>query len=158
MKRAPGDSLTEETGCTCGCGGEGKKRIIFPCAGASNVGQLTNIVALELEDEGYGTFACTLNLATGSAEMKEQCREADEIVVLDGCPNRCAATVAAAQGIEPDQGVVVSELGIEISHDFEISDEEIEIVLGAVWEGQGRGKKRTPHDHAGDCTCGCGRK
>lgn len=154
--------MAVETGCTCGCGGEGegegKKRIIFPCAGASNVGQLTNIAALELEDEGYGTFACTVRLAAGAAEIKEQCREADEIVVLDGCSNRCAATVAAAQGIEPDQAVVVSELGIETSHNFEISDEEIEIVLGAVWEGQGRGEKRAPHDHAGDCTCGCGRK
>jgi uncharacterized metal-binding protein len=156
--------MSGETGCTCGCGGEskGKKRIIFPCAGASNVGQLTNIAALELEDEGYGTFACTVNLAKGSAEMKEQCKEADEIIVLDGCPNRCAATIAAAQGIEPDQAVVVSELGIEPSHEFEISDEEIEIVLGAVWEGQGREgackEKRDPDAHSGGCTCGCGRK
>jgi len=154
-----GGLMTEQTTCTCGCGGEGdgKKRLIFPCAGASNVGQLTNIAALELGDEGYGQFACTAQLATGAAGLKQRCGEVDEIVVLDGCQIRCATKIAGAQGIEPDQTIVVTELGIEKSHDFEISDEEIEMVLGAVWDGQGR-DGTDPEPHEAGCTCGCGKK
>ncbi|MDK2975251.1 MAG: hypothetical protein PWP08_1622 [Methanofollis sp.] len=153
--------MTEQTTCTCGCG-EGRRRFVFPCAGASNVGQLTNIAALELDDEGYGTFACTAQLATGAAGLKQRRAEADEIVVLDGCQNICAATIARTQGIEPDQAVVVTEPGIEKSRDFEISDEEIETVIGAVREGPGRDgtcrEKRDPDAHSPGCTCGCGRK
>jgi uncharacterized metal-binding protein len=145
-------------GCGCDCGGgegDGKKRIIFACAGASNGGQITNIAAIQLSVEGFGSPACTAQLATGAAAVKRACAEADEVVVLDGCPVACASKIAAAQGITPDQAIVVTEVGIAKSHDLEISEEEIEKVVCAAWEGKGKGKRcRDLPD--GGCGCGCG--
>lgn len=48
----------------CVCGGPGvpeggKKRVLFPCAGASNTGQISNSAAVQLTLEGYGILACT---------------------------------------------------------------------------------------------------
>ncbi|WP_298668156.1 putative zinc-binding protein [uncultured Methanofollis sp.] len=143
-------------GCGCDCGegeGDGKKRIIFACAGASNVGQITNIAAIQLSVEGFGSPACTAQLATGAGPVKKACAEADEVVVLDGCPVACASKIAAAQGITPDQAIVATEVGIAKSHDLEISEEEIEKVVSAAWEGKGKGK--TGRKNCG-CGCGCG--
>ena len=40
---------------TCSCGANEPKRIIFPCAGQANVGQLTNLAALQLLKEYMGS-------------------------------------------------------------------------------------------------------
>jgi uncharacterized metal-binding protein len=144
--------------CTCGCGGgegDGKKRIIFACAGASNVGQITNIAAIQLSVEGFGSPACTAQLATGAGPVKRKCAEADEVVVLDGCPVACASKIAEAQGIKPDQTIIATEQGIAKTHDLDISEEEIEKVVCAAWEGKGKAKRcRDLPD--GGCGCGCG--
>lgn len=137
--------------CACGCGGgegSGKKRILFACAGAANVGQLTNIAVVQLAQEGFGSHACTAQLANGDGPVKQKCAEADEIVVLDGCPATCASKIVKAQGIEADQTVVITELGIAKSPNLTLSDEEIETVVSAVWEGKGKKSQK-------DCGCGC---
>ncbi|MDD4254812.1 MAG: putative zinc-binding protein [Methanofollis sp.] len=147
-------------GCSCGCGsdcgeGDGKKRIIFACAGASNVGQITNIAAIQLFVEGFGSPACTAQLATGAGPVKRKCAEADEVVVLDGCPVACASKIAEAQGITPDQVIIATEQGIAKTHDLEISEEEIEKVVCAAWEGKGKAKRCRDLPEGG-CGCGCG--
>ncbi|MBP2146631.1 putative metal-binding protein [Methanofollis sp. W23] len=149
-----------ECGCACGGGeGEGPKRIIFPCAGAANVGQITNLAAIQLAAEGFGSPACTAQLATGAGPVKTKCTEADEVVVLDGCPAACASKIAEAQGVAVDQTVIVTEEGVAKSHDLNIADDEIECIVSAVWEGkgkQGKEEKKDPDAQAGPCGCGCG--
>lgn len=113
--------------CACGCGGgegSGKKRILFACAGAANVGQLTNIAVVQLAQEGFGSHACTAQLANGDGPVKQKCAEAD-------------------------QTVVITELGIAKSPNLSLSNEEIETVVSAVWEGKGKKSQK-------DCGCGCG--
>ncbi|QYZ79174.1 zinc-binding protein [Methanofollis formosanus] len=144
--------------CGCGCGGgegEGPKRIIFPCAGAANVGQITNLAAIQLRVEGFGSPACTAQLATGVGPVMKKCGEADEVVVLDGCPTACASKIAAAQGIAPDQVIVVTEQGVAKSSDLTISDEEIECVVSAAWEGKGKPGQQENCGCGGGCGCGC---
>ena len=41
----------------CSCGQNEPERIIVPCAGQANVGQLTSLAALQLIEEGYGDIA-----------------------------------------------------------------------------------------------------
>ena len=74
----------------CSCGQNEPKRIIFPCAGQANVGQLTNLAALQLTEEGYGSIACASLLAIGTESLIANAMNADEVVVLDGCPMVCA--------------------------------------------------------------------
>jgi uncharacterized metal-binding protein len=125
--------------CTCDESPDsGPNRIIFVCSGASNVGQIANSAGVCLNKEGYGNFTCIALLATGSVEFVENVRQADQIVIIDGCPVACARTIAEDQGIAPDQYVVVTEFGIEKDHDRDPSTEEIEEIVSAVWEGKGR--------------------
>jgi len=126
--------------CTCGDTSVisgGKKRIIFPCAGVANVGQISNFAAFQLNDEGYGTATCIALLATGDPALKSRLIEADEIVILDGCPVTCGVKIAAAQGITPDQHIVITGLGIEKVYSQQYSGEDIERVVSAAWEGKG---------------------
>jgi uncharacterized metal-binding protein len=127
----------------CACGDTstlpgGKKRIIFPCAGTANVGQISNAAALQLADEGYGIATCIALLGSADAGLKKRIAEADEVVIIDGCPAICGAKIAAAQGVVPAQYIMITGLGIDKVHKKDYTEEEVENVVSAVWEGTGR--------------------
>jgi uncharacterized metal-binding protein len=142
----------------CSCGANEPKRIIFPCAGQANVGQLTNLAALQLTEEGYGSIACASLLAIGTENLIANAMNADEVVILDGCPMLCAKKIAGAQGVAAGQHLVMTELGITKGPSKSYTDEDIEKIVAACWKGEGRktdsgkpGKKTGGKDSG----CGC---
>ena len=142
----------------CSCGSNEPKRIIFPCAGQANVGQLTNLAAIQLTEEGYGSIACVALLATGAEKIVANARGTDEVVILDGCPMQCAEKIAGAQGIAASQHLVLTELGIAKGPSKEYTDTGIEKVVSACWKGEGRlatGPEKKC-DSGNGCGCGCG--
>lgn len=144
--------MADQPTCTCGGEASGKKRIVFACSGASNVGELSNAAAVALTKEGFGSKACTASLAIRTPSVMKKVRDADEIVVIDGCPVECAGKIAAAAGIEPDRHVVITELGIEKIGDMDVREEDLETVVSAAWEGKGTSEK----SEKAKKNCGCG--
>jgi len=144
---------------TCSCGANEPKRIIFPCAGQANVGQLTNLAALQLTEEGYGSIACVALLGIGAENMIANALNADEVVVLDGCPMLCAKKIAGAQGVAAGQHLVLTEMGIAKGPSKNYTDADIEKVVSACWKGEGRVKNAAPSEKKSggkDSGCGCG--
>jgi uncharacterized metal-binding protein len=153
--------MTEKT--TCSCGANEPKRIIFPCAGQANVGQLTNLAAIQLTEEGYGSIACVALLAIGAENLVANAMNADEVVILDGCPMLCAKKIAGAQGVAGRQHLVMTELGITKGSSKSYTKDDVEKIVSACWKGEGRMKdaapagKKTGGNDSG-CGCGCGDK
>lgn len=123
---------------TCSCGADGPGRIIFPCAGQANTGQLSNLAAIELTEEGYGSIACVALLAIGVEGLVTNAKNTDEVVVIDGCPMHCAKKIAEAKGVVPAQHVVVTDLGIAKGPSKSYTPDDIEIVVSACWRGVGK--------------------
>jgi uncharacterized metal-binding protein len=145
----------------CTCGQNEPTRIIFPCAGQANVGQLTNLAAVQLTEEGYGSIACVALLATGAESLLANAMNADEVVILDGCPMLCAKKIAGGQGVAAGQHLVITELGITKGPSKSYTEDDIEKVVAACWKGEGRKKDAAkPGKKAGGkdsgCGCGCG--
>ena len=146
---------------TCSCGANEPKRIIFPCAGQANTGQLTNLAAIQLTDEGYGSIACVALLAIGAETLIANAKNADEVVILDGCPMLCAKKIADAQGVAPGQHLVVTELGITKGPSKSYTNDDIERIVSACWRGEGRkkdspGPSKKKGGSSGGCDCSCG--
>lgn len=154
--------MNEVTSCSCGGASSaepGSKRIIFACGGIANVGQLSNLAAIQLTQEGYGSAACLALLAAAPEGSTGGIGDVDEVLVIDGCPGRCARKIAAAKGITPDQHLVVTTLGITQGGAMEFPDADLETIVSAVWEGTGRTADedsvlRPPRE--GGCGCGGG--
>ena len=144
---------------TCLCGSNEPKRIIFPCAGQANVGQLTNLAAIQLTEEGYGSIACASLLAIGAENLVANAMNADEVVILDGCPMLCAQKIAGAQGVAAGQHLVMTELGIAKGPSKSYTNDDIERIVAACWKGEGRMEKTPKPDKKSggkDTGCGCG--
>jgi uncharacterized metal-binding protein len=145
---------------TCSCGANEPKRIIFPCAGQANVGQLTNLAAVQLTEEGYGSIACIALLAIGTETLIANAKNVDEVVILDGCPMLCAKKIADAQGVPSAQHLVMTELGITKGPSKNYTDDDIEKIVSACWGGEWKKNAPKPSKKTGGpdsgCGCGCG--
>ena len=153
--------MTEQNRPRCACESgiepeDGTKRIIFARAGASKAGQLSNEAAVQLTKEGYGNIACTASLAVSTPSIKKKVEAADEVVVIDGCAVGCARQIAERAGVVPDQEIVVTDLGIEKGASLDLSEEDVETVVSAAWEGKGRSKTENECRPSGGCGCGGG--
>lgn len=128
--------MDETPSCTCGAYEPG--RIIFPCAGQANTGQLSNLAAVELTEEGYGSIACVAKLAIGDEGLVTDARNAEEVVAIDGCALHCAKKIALAQGVVLAQHVVVTDLGIAKGPSKSYTPDDVESVVSACWRGVGK--------------------
>ncbi|MFA6362675.1 putative zinc-binding protein [Methanoregula sp.] len=141
----------------CSCGANEPKRIIIPCAGQANVGQLTNLAALQLTEEGYGSIACASLLAIGAEGLVKSAKNVDEVLILDGCPMQCGKKIAEAQGVPAGQYLVMTELGITKGPSKSYTNDDIEKIVAACWKGEGRmTDAATPGKKTGGKNSGCG--
>jgi uncharacterized metal-binding protein len=110
----------------CGCGSDEKVTIIFPCSGASNVGQITNELALRLTRDGLGAMSCLAGVGAHISGFVVSAKDCDRLVVLDGCPQRCAAKVFEHVGITPHVYLMLTDHGFRKQHGVPIQVEEVE--------------------------------
>ena len=96
--------------------------------------------AVQLTEEGYGSIACVALLAIGAENLVTNAMNADEVVILDGCPMLCAKKIANTQGISAGQHLVITELGITKGPSKSYTNDDIEKIIAACWKGEGRKK------------------
>ena len=106
----------------CACGSSDVR--VVTCSGGSNVGQIANQAAVMLAREKVAGFFCLAGIGAHIKGMVRSGKEADLIISIDGCPVQCAAKTMQHAEIEPAIQVIVTEFGIEKSHDM-IVDEKI---------------------------------
>jgi uncharacterized metal-binding protein len=111
---------------SCSCGNQKKITLVFPCAGASNVGQITNELALRMTREGVGAMSCLAGVGAHISGFVVSARDCDQLVVLDGCPQRCAAKVFEHVGIQPHVYLLLSDHDFQKRHGALVSPEEVE--------------------------------
>lgn len=112
--------MTTKNDC---CGG--KTKVVLACSGGSNVGQMTNEVAKRLDVNGDAKFFCLAGVGGQISGMIASVSGADKVLVLDGCPVGCGKKCAEQAGISGYHHLVVSELGIEKKHSYEMPEADV---------------------------------
>lgn len=133
----------------CAC--EATSILVFPCSGASNVGQMANAAAVELTKRGKAKMYCLAGIGAHVEGMVDSTAYVDYRIVLDGCPVACARKTLEHAGLKVDQAVVITALGIKKNHDFVWSEGELEQIIQAALEGAPEVAPVTE----GGCGCGC---
>ncbi len=116
--------------CLC----EADEVLIFPCSGGSNVGQLTNEAAKQLTNQGIGGMYCLAGIGGHVSGFAEAAREVKKVVAIDGCPVHCARKTLEHADCPVTVHVVVTDLGIRKTSDFQLDDKDIVKVEHAVKE------------------------
>lgn len=125
--------MEEKKKCMCGCS---DVRVVT-CSGASNVGQIANQAAIMLAKEKVAGFFCLAGVGGHIPGMVKAAKEAGLMVAIDGCPVQCAAKTLQHAEIEPAIQIIVTELGIEKSHDIAFDKKDCSRVVEKVKEEMG---------------------
>lgn len=120
--------MAEETRCSCGSANVA----LFPCAGAANVGQISNKIAISLEEQGFGNLMCTVGIGARAPGLMKSAEASERIITIDGCPVNCATKTMELAGFKVDRQIIISELGIKKAKDRNPKDEEVAEVLEKV--------------------------
>lgn len=116
----------------------GENVLVFACSGGSNVGQITNEAAKQLDREGDGKFFCLIGVAAGVEGILANTRGADRVICLDGCSVACARQALEAAAVPISTYVVATDCGIEKGHHFDLTGEQVAAVCAAARQGNGR--------------------
>jgi uncharacterized metal-binding protein len=69
--------------------------------------------------------------------MIRAAKDAPERIVIDGCPTGCARRIMDSNLIQIDRYVIVTELGINKTHDFDVDDCDVDIIVKKVHASDG---------------------
>lgn len=98
------------------CCNKGSNRLILACAGAANTGQMTYRLALELTREGRGNLFCLAGIGAHLSGFVVSARDAEEMLVLDGCALACASKNLEQADIPVRNHFIITELGVKKQH------------------------------------------
>jgi uncharacterized metal-binding protein len=112
----------------------GATRLVLACSGASNVGQITNEAAKRLDVSGQCKFFCLAGIGAGLSGFVVSARDADRLLVLDGCRVGCARKGVEKAGIDRFDHITVTDLGVEKVHAYELSEADIERLMAKAGE------------------------
>jgi uncharacterized metal-binding protein len=136
---------------------------VLACSGGSNVGQMTNEAAKRLDMEKTAKFFCLAGVGGHIGGMIESVKGAEKVLVLDGCAVACAKKMMEAADLSDYEYLVVTDLGIEKVHAFDMPEDDIEKILKAsrsVLSGEetedADAKQVDGTSIGGGCCCGGG--
>jgi uncharacterized metal-binding protein len=98
---------SEECACTRA------PKLIFPCSGAADVGEIADRAARSITKEGAGNMHCLAGIGGRVSAIVASTGAASKILVIDGCPSGCAKRTLEAAGFNSFEHLRVTDLGME---------------------------------------------
>jgi uncharacterized metal-binding protein len=95
--------------CVCSSG----PKLIFPCSGAADVGEVADKAARKLTADGVGKMYCLAGIGGRVSGVMASTRAAGRILAIDGCPLDCARSTLELAGFSDFEHFRLTDLGME---------------------------------------------
>ncbi len=105
--------------------------VLVTCSGISNTGKLTTQAAQVLMQGHPGRYQWT-HVKKSAELLGDEVRDADRVIVIDGCHDCCATKKLAATTVSSHCHIIATDLGIEKNGMADVQYDEIEKVIRAV--------------------------
>lgn len=109
--------------------------IVYSCSGASSAAQLTNHLAIRLDRSGLAEMSCIAGVGGDVKALLRTARSGRQLIVLDGCPLRCARACLARHGLEPDLHFDLSQLGVRKRYGVDFEPSVVDPILSEIRAG-----------------------
>lgn len=101
--------MSNDKQCTCGTA----PKLIFPCSGAADVGEVADRAARALAREGTGKMYCLAGVGGHIEDMLLNVQAAGTILAIDGCPKDCARHTLAHAGFTNVAHLRLTDMGFQ---------------------------------------------
>ena len=106
--------------------------LVYSCSGCSNIAQLANQVALELDRAGIAEMSCIAGVGGGVKSIVKQAQKAESIIALDGCALHCVKNCLAQQGVHSHHHHTLTDYGIKKRKHFDFDLNDVKTVKELV--------------------------
>lgn len=86
--------MAESKSCNC----SSALKLIFPCSGAADVGEIADHAARQLTREGVGKMYCLAGIGGRAADIVANTGNASVVLAIDGCGVGCASMTLKEAG------------------------------------------------------------
>ena len=98
-----------EKNCNCSSNGE---FLVMACSGASDIGQMTDLVARRLRDENQRAMKCLAMVAADNLPLIDSLKLAN-VLVIDGCPVDCGKKIMEKAGLSNYNYIRLTDWGYQ---------------------------------------------
>jgi len=122
------------------------KPLVYSCSGCSDVAQLCNHLAIQLDRKGIAEMSCIAGVGGNVPGLVKTARSGRPVIALDGCPMHCAKSCLAQHDVEPALHINLRQHGYKkrkhVDFDIANADAAMQMVLGKIasldpaWENQ----------------------
>ncbi|MEZ7893017.1 MAG: putative zinc-binding protein [Candidatus Wallbacteria bacterium] len=102
-------SNVNQNSCSCSAA----PKLIFPCSGGSDVGEITDRAARKVTIDGAGKMYCLAGIGGGVSGIIATTESAAKVIAIDGCPLSCAKKTLEKAGITNIIHINLHNLGLE---------------------------------------------
>jgi len=102
-------SDTAKKECACGTA----PKLIFPCSGAADVGEVADRAARKLAKDGAGKMYCLAGVGGHVEDMILNVQAAGKILAIDGCPKDCARRTLEHAGFSDIAHIRLTDMGLQ---------------------------------------------
>lgn len=106
--------------------------LIYSCSGCSNIAQLANQVAIELDREHIAEMSCIAGVGGGVASILKKAKSGREIISLDGCTLHCVKNNLAQHNIRSTYHYTLTEYGIKKKYHMDYSLSDVSMIKNKV--------------------------
>ncbi len=99
--------------------------LVYSCSGCSNIAQLANQIAIELDRDKVAEMSCIAGVGGGVKPLVNKAKSARKIISLDGCPLHCVENCLAKHSIESTHHYTLTNYGIKKKYHMDYSPSDV---------------------------------
>ena len=111
--------------------------LVYSCSGCSNIAQLANQVAIELDRAQLAEMSCVAGVGGGVPSLVKKAKSGRTIIALDGCPLHCVKSCLANFDITATHHFTLSEYGIKKQYHMDFLESDVGKIKHHVLEVAG---------------------
>lgn len=109
-----------------------KVPLIYSCSGCSNIAQLANRLAVELDREGAAEMSCIAGVGGNVSALVRKAQSGREIIALDGCQLHCVKNCLAQCGVTADSHYTLTDFNLKKQYGIDCSEQEFQEIKAVV--------------------------
>jgi uncharacterized metal-binding protein len=111
-----------------------KLPLVYSCSGCSNIAQLANRLAIELDRDQVAEMSCIAGVGGGVKSLVRKAKSGRSIISFDGCHLHCVKNCLAVHGIESTCHYTLTDYGIKKKYHMDFSPSDVTDIKARVLE------------------------
>lgn len=106
--------------------------VVYACSGCSNIAQLANRVAIDLDRDKHAEMSCIAGVGGGVPTLVKTAKSDRDIIALDGCQLNCVQYCLAQHDVEATHAYTLTDYGIKKRYHQDFDPADVETVKELV--------------------------